>query len=151
MVPRRNLAAAYKVETVRKGIEDMLTEYKDMLMEDMDLPSSIKNLKIHSSSAHFKDDTSSLASTEADSSLADDISDAKGGLKNWPTTTSATDVSELPTNTPASGNSQVPELEGTTPLVEMDASRPIAELPAEVKKGQMEDVSTAKKPHELPA
>lgn len=128
----------------------MLMEYKDMLMEDVDLPAGVRELSIRSASGSVKEDSSSLASTEAESSLADDISDAKSGLKNWQT---ATTVSELSANTPVSrsGFSQASELEGTTPLVEMDASRPIAELPAEVKKGQMEDVSTAKKPHELPA
>jgi hypothetical protein len=38
LIPRRNVGASYKVETVRQCLEDMVTKYKDRLMEDVDLP-----------------------------------------------------------------------------------------------------------------
>ena len=152
LVQRRNLATAYKVETIRRGIEEMIVEYKDQLMEDIDLPVLVKRLTARSPSSSTKDsETASLASIDGDSSLADDLADAKrweagestealipelegskGGLEKWKSERSFS------------------ELEGPmTPLVELDASREIVELPAEVKKGVMEDVSTAKKPHEM--
>jgi hypothetical protein len=151
----------------------MLTEYKDSLMEDVELPQKIKNLSIRTPTGSSKDDSSSLASTEADSSLADDVSDAKQGLKNWQTATTVPGASELGANEPVFSKETLAnaselganepvfaketiatasELEGTVPLVEMDASKPIVELPAtEVKKGAVDHTSAVKNPQELPA
>lgn len=111
----------------------MFTEYKDKLMEDVDLPISIKGLKIGTDPDD--DDTS----TVADSTLSDDIQE----LKDAAAAHQNSDSKQRPEDTTL-------ELEGNTPLVELDASTPVAELGVETKVGKPEDVSIAKPKYELP-
>jgi hypothetical protein len=145
LVPRRNLKAAYKVETIKQGIEDMFTEYKDKLMEDVDLPLRVKGLKIGSDPGD--DDGASIISSEGDSSLLYDLKDAKSAYPKYTRTNSGESQVDLmsPTSTmPELDGSNastltLSELDATTPIAELDASSPLVELPADTKIAELGD------------
>ncbi|KAK5168339.1 uncharacterized protein LTR77_006908 [Saxophila tyrrhenica] len=134
LVPRRNMAASYKIDKITHGLEDMFTEYKDKLMEDVDLPMEIKGIKI----GHDPDDDDT--STLAESSLSSEVQDLKDAVAGY----ESCDAKVAPP--PAKGTV---ELQGDTPAVELDAEREVAELVAERKVGMPEDVSLAKTRYEL--
>lgn len=143
LVPRRNMAASYKCEAISQALDDMFAEYKDKLMEDIDLPTDVKGLKIGKDG---DDDAMTInsslagddASTIGDSSLADDVQELAD--------TAAAHEKGDSKGAPQGG---AVELAGDMPLAELDGVRPVAELPAEIKKGQMEDVSMAKPKYEM--
>ncbi|KAK3725183.1 hypothetical protein LTR37_000694 [Vermiconidia calcicola] len=131
LVPRRNMAASYKVEIIREGIEEMFTVYKDKLMEDVDLPLKVESLNIGSDA-----DADSIA--ETDSSLVNDYRDV--------------------TEAYAKRDPNVPDMEATTPVAELDANRPlvelpternVVELPTERKVAELQDASSTRKRYEL--
>jgi hypothetical protein len=106
VIPRRNVRASYKVEVVRQALEDMITRYKDKLMEDVDLPLKINGLRIE---GDIDDDD---LSTEADSTLVADLKEANAAY------------AELDAATPVA----------EAPVAELDASQPIVELPADTSR-----------------
>lgn len=128
LVPRRNLAASYKVEVIRQSVEDLFAKYKDKLMEDVDLPLEVRDMKIGENP--FDDDNES---TETESTLFADLKEASAAY------------AELEANTP------VAELDASKSMVELPAEneRPISELSAESKVSELEDISSARKRYEL--
>lgn len=112
LIPRKDLVASYKIENVERGVEDLFNEYKDKLLDDVDLPLKVSGLRIEST---LWDDTS----TEADSILLADAQEAHAAL------------AELD----ASGPPPIAELDGMRPVVELPAESIVrtAELPAESK------------------
>lgn len=103
-MPRRNLAASYKVEKVRLGIEKLFTKYKDKLMEDVDLPLKVQGMTIGS---ELEEDDNS---TEADSTLLSDLKEAHEAY------------AELEANEPLA------ELDASKPLVELPAESKVSEV-----------------------
>ena len=128
LVPRRNLAASYKVEVIRQSVEDLFAKYKDKLMEDVDLPTEVVNMKIGENP--FDDDNESTAT---ESTLFADLKEASAVY------------AEL------EGKSPVVELDAEKPLVELPAEREksVVELPADSKISELEDSSSARKRYEL--
>ena len=108
VIPRRNVSASYRVEVVRQALEDMVTRYKDKLMEDVDLPLKINGLRIE---GDIDDDD---LSTEADSVLVADLKEANAAY------------AELDAATPVT----------EAPVAELDASQPIVELPADTSRNE---------------
>lgn len=98
LIPRKNLRASFKVDTVQRGVEDLFNEYKDRLMDDVDLPLKVQGMRIEGKSW---DDTS----TEADSILLADVREANAAL------------AELEADRPL----PIAELDGTKPIVELPA------------------------------
>lgn len=114
LIPRRNLGASYKVETIRQALEDMVTRYKDRLMDDVDLPIKVKGL--HLEGDIDEDDLS----TEADSMLMTDLKEANAAY------------AELDANPSTS----IAELDA-------GSEKPIAELPAATSFGEDKPLSPA--------
>lgn len=108
IIPRRNVGASYKVEVVRQALEDMVTKYKDKLMEDVDLPLKVNGLRIEG------DIDEDDLSTEADSTLLADLKESNDAY------------AELDATTP------IAEAPGTAeaPATELDAGQAVVELPA---------------------
>ncbi|KAK5130600.1 hypothetical protein LTR08_001919 [Meristemomyces frigidus] len=121
LVPRRSVLKSFKAEGVQRGLEAMFVKYKDNLMDDVDLPLTVQGLEIGS---HWDCDSNDT-STEADSTLLSDVREASSTL------------AELESNTPVA--------------IELEASRPVAELSAEDKVNELEDNSAATQRHELEA
>lgn len=105
----------------------MFGELKDKLMEGVDLPMKIKGLKLDGDVDD--DDTSTIG----DSSLGGDLQDLQDRC----------DAKYAPT-TPTQ-----PEMEGDTPLVEMDATKPIVELPGDNKHAQVVELPADSKYDEV--
>ena len=105
VIPRRDVRASYKIEVIQQALEDMITKYKDKLMEDVDLPLKVNGLRIE---GDIDDDD---LTTEADSTLIIDLKESNAAY------------AELDTTTPAE-----------TPVAELDASKPIVELPADTSR-----------------
>lgn len=121
LVPRRNLAASYKVEKIRQGVDDLFMAYKDKLMEDENLPLKVEGLKIGSDPfADPDDDTSTDAGSSLDSATLDgldgDIVYAKRAF----------------TNLEASSGGAV-EMDASEPMVELPADSEPSELPGDSK------------------
>ena len=118
IVPRHSVYASMRVETVRQGIEAIFARYKDKLMEDVDLPLKVGRMRIDSNDGD--DDTLvSIDSTEGDSTLFSDISDAKDALA---------------------------ELEAKEQIAELPADKMATsvELPADSKRAELDAVTTAR-------
>lgn len=96
LIPRTNFQASFRVDTVQRGVGDIFRQYKDKLMDDMDLPLEVDGVKIEARSG---DDTS----TEADSILFADAREA------------TTALAELEAN----GEHVIHELNDATPLAEL--------------------------------
>ncbi|KAK5686968.1 hypothetical protein LTS10_001104 [Elasticomyces elasticus] len=113
LVPRHSVYASMKAETVRQGVEAIFANYKDQLMEDVDLPLKLERTKLGD------DDGDSLAMTESidgDSTLCSDVKQAKDAMA---------------------------ELEAKEPVVaELPGSRMVAELPADNKVLELDAVTT---------
>jgi hypothetical protein len=119
----------------------MFNEYKDKLMEDVDLPLKVKGMRIDPSD----DGASSIYSDGGDSSLFNDLKDAREGFTvdaKYAPPSSAVEMDAAP---------PVAELDGTIPIAEMDASQPLVELPADTKLAQSKVQPDWKKHAELPA
>ncbi|KAK4561601.1 hypothetical protein LTR86_004280 [Recurvomyces mirabilis] len=117
LVPRRNMLASFKPETIRVGFEKVLANYKDRLMEDVDLPLKASRFSLSSSTA-TEDDRLDIESTEgSDSLLITDFQEARAALV---------------------------ELEASQQIAEMDDKRQVPELPAESKPIELDAVSTVK-------
>ena len=124
LVPRRNIAASYKTEKIQAGLEDIFTNYKDKLMENVDLPLQIRGVKIGADGEFDEDDES--ISTETDSLLIKDFKEASDALV---------------------------ELEASekSPIVELDAEKPLVELPGDTKiAGDVKKLDLSEKLPELP-
>ena len=123
LVPRRNLAASYKVETIRQSVDDLFMKYKDKLMEDVDLPLVVKGVRIGSD---LDDDDMSMSST-GDSVLFEDLKQANEVYAHYA------------------------DEKAKAPMAELDASTPVAELSADFEKTAFELPATEKSMFELPA
>lgn len=64
LVPRRNLAASYKFETISQRLEGIVARYKDKLVDDLDLPTDAKASKPRGSAEDEEDDDSRQADSE---------------------------------------------------------------------------------------
>jgi hypothetical protein len=105
LTPRKNFRESLKVKAVQRGIEDLFNEYKDKLMDDVDLPLKVGDERIEGG---LWDDTS----TESDSVFLKDANEAN------------TVLAELD----ATGPPPIAELDGTLPIVELPAEREPSEL-----------------------
>lgn len=111
LIPRKDVLASFRVENVQRGIKELISEYKNGLIDDVDLPLHIEGMRIESKTW---DDTS----TEADSTLFEDAIDANAAL------------AELE----AGAAQQIAELDATKPIAELSADNvPRAELEASVE------------------
>lgn len=117
LIPRRNVGASYKVETVRQCLEDMVTKYKDRLMEDVDLPVKMSGVHIR---GDVEDDD---LTTEADSEL---IVDLKEGHAAYAELDASTPIAEL------DSSAQVPMAELPAETSEKK-EKPLPALPAELE------------------
>lgn len=117
LIPRRDVRSSYKVEVIRQALEDMVTRYKDRLMEDVDLPMKVQGL-------HIKGDIEEDdLSTEADSMLMVDLKEANAAYAELEATTTVAElpateqpIAELPAEPSSKGEKPLPpapvELEG---------------------------------------
>lgn len=104
LVPRRNVLKSFRANDVQKGLDAIFTRYKDKLMEDVDLPLTVQDLRMDSE----LDDGDS--STEADSLMLQDLKEAN------------TAVAELDASIP------IVELDASAPMVELPAEPKRSEL-----------------------
>ncbi|KAK5726643.1 hypothetical protein LTR15_002530 [Elasticomyces elasticus] len=115
LVPRHSVYASMKAETVRQGVEAIFANYKDQLMEDVDLPLKLERTKL------CDDDGDSLVMTDSidgDSTLCSDVKQAKDAMA---------------------------ELEAKEPVVaELPGSRIVTELPADNKVLELDAVTTTR-------
>lgn len=107
LVPRRNVVASFRADTIGQAIEAIFAKYKDKLMDNVDLPLRVGRMSIGSLDS-LLDDTS----TEADSTLFSDLKEAREGTV------------ELDASMPMA------ELDASTPLAEMSTERKVSELSA---------------------
>lgn len=98
LIPRSNVLASFKVEMVQRGIEELIGEYKNGLIDDIDLPLHVQGVRIES---RTWDDTN----TKADSTVFEDAMDANVAL------------AELEASVPY----QIVELDATKPIVKLSA------------------------------
>lgn len=132
LIPRKAVLAAFKIDTVQRGVEDIFAKYKDKLMQDVDLPMEINGLQIGS------DSDLSRFSSNADADLLADCKEA------------STAMAELE----AKGKTGVQNDSKGTPVAELDGTAPLIELSADREISEMDGVSTvnpAAKRTELPA
>lgn len=129
LLPRKAVLAAFKIDTVQRGVEDIFAKYKDKLMQDVDLPMEIQGMTIGS------DSDLSRFSSNADADLLADCKEASAAM------------AELEAKGPSAmeSESKVAELDGATPIAELPAEREISELDA------VNTVNPAAKRTELPA
>lgn len=125
LVPRRNVLKSFRAVDVQQGLEAIFAKYKDKLMEDVDLPLKVSGMRIGGEGDADADEVESV-STEADSTLFSDLSEAR---------------------------TAVAELEAQPAASELPGSRPVAELPVEESSAKRVELahslSTVKRPAEL--
>ena len=97
LVPRRNMLASYKVDKIRQGLDDIFARYKDKLMEDVNLPLKVRDMKIETADAKT-DSLYDETSTEADSTLFSDLKEASNTLAELDANPA---MAELEANAPA--------------------------------------------------
>lgn len=131
LIPRKQPLAAFKVENVQRGVEDLFARYKDNLMQDVDLPMEIQGIKIGS------DSDLSRTTSNADADLLDDCKQASAAIAELEAKGLSTDSGPNATN--------VAELDGAAPLVELPAEREISEMDG------VSTVNPAVKRAEMPA
>lgn len=105
LIPRKNPKASFKADAVQRGVEDLFIQYKDKLMEDVDLPFNAQETAIEN---RWWDDTS----TEADSIFLSDVKEANAAM------------AELE----AKGQPPIAELDGTKPMAELPGDSCVSEL-----------------------
>jgi hypothetical protein len=124
LVPRRNILKSFKACDVGSGIEAIFLKYKDKLMEDVDLPLRVGSLRIGSQVDLVADADADDNSTEADSTIFNDIREAASAFKSLEAGVPVDEVS-------------IAELDSNAPVELPGDSRPVSELahsPSTVKK-----------------
>lgn len=120
LVPKRNVAACYKFETIKQTIEGFVSNYKDKLMDDVELPFNVEKLRIR---GDVDEDDSLDELREANKRAAVEL-EASGPLP------------ELPLR--------------KDPAVELETHDvPRVELPADEKKFELEAVDSVPRLQEL--
>ena len=114
LIPRHSVYAAMRAENVRQGVEAIFGRYKDKLMEDVDLPLKVGRLRINSLDGGDDDSLTLIDSTEGDSTICSDITEAKKNLAELEATET---VAELP----ADKTAVTSELPADNKVLELDA------------------------------